>query len=122
VDADTTNKAADAQDAHDGGVHVVDKKILVGVLGALIVLTVVTVGATKVDLGALNIWVAMGIAVAKATLVALYFMHLRYDQPFNAIVFICALAFLALFIGLALLDTTQYQDTLRPGYAPGLER
>ena len=122
MDATTTTPEVPDTAAHDEGVHVVDKRILVGVLGALIVLTIMTVGATRVDLGPMNIWVAMGIAAVKATLVAMYFMHLRYDQPFHAIVFMCAVVFLVIFIGLALLDTLQYQDTLRPGYAPALDR
>ena len=117
------SKANDAHETeHDADVHIVDRKILVGVLGALIVLTVITVAATKVDLGAANIFVAMGIAAVKATLVALYFMHLRWDEPFHGIVFICALVFLVIFIGLALLDTVRYQDDLIPGHAPALER
>ena len=102
--------------------HVVDVKILAGVFGALIVLTAVTVGATNVDLGAANLWVAIGIAAVKAILVAMYFMHLRYDHPFNAIVFVASVVFLVIFIGLAMLDTLQYRDTVIPGYAPTLER
>jgi cytochrome c oxidase subunit 4 len=69
----------------------------------------------------MNLWLALGIATAKATLVLLYFMHLRYDAPVNAIVFVVALLFLALFVGLALLDTTTYQPDLIPNYAPGIK-
>ena len=53
--------------------------------------------------------IALGIATLKASLVALYFMHLRYDNPFYAVVFLAALLFLAIFLSLTLLDTFQYQ-------------
>ncbi len=82
---------------------------LLGVFAVLMVLTALTVAATWVDLGGWNLWIAMGIATVKASLVALYFMHLRYDHPFNGLVFLVALAFLAVFISLALLDTLEYQ-------------
>jgi len=100
------------------GVHVVPLYVLFGVWFALVVLTAVTVGAVKVDLGSLNIWIALSIALVKAALVGLYFMHLRYDQPFNAIVLIGSLLFVVLFTGLALLDTAHYQHELIPGFAP----
>jgi cytochrome c oxidase subunit 4 len=95
---------------HEGVGHVVPLKILFGVWAALMVLTVLTVAVTYVDLGAsVNIFVAMLIAVAKAGLVALYFMHLRWDSPLNGVVLIIALLFVAVFIGIALLDTIEYQ-------------
>jgi len=105
-------------DAHS---HAVPLRILAAVWGTLMILTWVTVSATNFDLGNLNIALALGIAVVKSSYVALYFMHLRYDRPFNAIILICALSFVALFIGLALLDTTQYHSDLIPGYAPEIE-
>lgn len=108
---------------HDGGVgHVVPLRTLIGVLAALLALTVVTVAVTLVDLGSLNLVVALAIAVVKGALVLLYFMHLRWDRPFNAVVFISSLAFVALFIVLALLDTSEYQPELIPGYAPAIDR
>ena len=73
------------------------------------------------DLGQFNIWLALLIAVVKAGLVAMYFMHLRWDRPFNAIVIVSAVLFVTLFIGLALLDTFQYHPDVIPGYAPALK-
>jgi len=102
--------------------HVVPLSLLFAVLGALLVLTVVTVAVTQVDLGALNLVVALGIALVKASLVALYFMHLRWDRPFNAIVLIFALLLVVLFVGLSLLDSVQYQPDVIPGYAPEINR
>ena len=103
-------------------VHVVPVKVLVAVWAALVVLTVVTVAATWVDLGGLNLWLAMAIATLKASLVLLYFMHMRYDAPFNAVVFIVALLFVMLFVAFALIDTHAYGPELIPGYAPGMAR
>lgn len=114
---------ANAGHGHGGagtGAHVMPSKVLVGVWLALLVLTVLTVAAGKVDLGSANIWIALAIALVKASLVGLFFMHLRYDSPFNAIVLIGALLFVVLFVGLALLDTSHYQYELIPGYAPGV--
>ena len=102
-------------------VHVVPLRILVATWAALLVLTVITVAAAKVNLGSLNIVVALGIAVLKSSVVALYFMHLRYDRPFHAIAFIVALLFVFLFITFALIDTQHYRPELIPGYAPAID-
>ncbi len=109
-----------SNDSHAQHVHVVPTKVLVGVWAALIVLTWLTVSATKVDLGSLNIYIALGIAVVKSAFVALYFMHLRYDRPFHGVVFVVAVLFVALFISFALLDTKEYQPDTIPGYAPAI--
>jgi cytochrome c oxidase subunit 4 len=111
------------------GPHV-SLRVLVATIVTLLTLTALTVGATVIDFGgAANLWIAMVIATVKATLVALYFMHLRYDRPFNAVVLLAALLFMVLFIGLTLTDTLQYrpdveryraEDATR--YAPALER
>lgn len=93
-------------------VHVMPFRVLVTVFVALLVLTVATVAVTWVDLGQFNLWLAMAIATVKASLVALYFMHLRYDNPFNGLILIVGLGFLALFLGLVLLDTFQYQSDI----------
>ena len=90
----------------------VSVRVLLTVFALLMVLTVLTVSATRIDLGDWNLVIAMVIATAKAALVALYFMHLRYDHPFNALVFVAALLFLTLFISLALLDTLEYQPDI----------
>jgi cytochrome c oxidase subunit IV len=113
---------AAAGEAHDEHVHIVPFNVLAAVFATLLVLTVVTVAVTKVNLGNFNLWIAMAIATVKASLVVLYFMHMRYERPFNAVVFITALLIVALFIGIALIDTGAYQPELIPGYAPGMPR
>ncbi len=112
-------EAGGRNESHGIG-HVVPFKVLVAVWGTLLVLTVLTVAATKVELGDFNLWVALGIATLKATLVILYFMHMRYDRPFHAIVFVSALLFLTLFVSVSLLDSHAYEPDLMPGYAPGM--
>ena len=103
---------------HHGVGHLVPVKILVGTALALLVLTVITVGASFIDFGTVNIWIALGIAAVKGALVALFFMHLRWDRPFNAIVFVASLAFVAIFISFALTDTREYAPDMEAGNAP----
>ena len=104
---------------HDAAGHVTSVRLLVTVWIGLMVGTWLTVTATYVDLGALNIWIGLAIATVKAALVALYYMHLRWDKPFNAVVFLGAFLFLALFIGIAMMDTGHYQDALIPAAVSG---
>ncbi len=108
--------------AHPSVGHVVPFRVLATVWGTLLVLTVLTVAVAGFDLGRFNLEIALAIATVKASLVLLYFMHMRYDRPMNAIVFIAALLFFMLFVSLALLDTQAYAPDLIPGYAPGLPR
>jgi cytochrome c oxidase subunit 4 len=61
--------------------HVISPRIYLAILAALLVLTTVTVAVAFMDLGALNNVVALSIAVAKAVLVILFFMHVRYSTP-----------------------------------------
>ncbi len=93
--------------------HVIPPGVLLAVFAALMAMTAITVAVTWVDLGPWNLAAAMAIATLKASLVALYFMHLRYDQPFNALVFVAALAFLALFLVLTLMDTVDAEPDVQ---------
>jgi cytochrome c oxidase subunit 4 len=102
--------------------HVTPVDLLLKIWGALVVLTVVTVAVTWVDLGSMNLIVAMGIATVKAALVCLYFMHLRWDRPVNGVIFLTAILFVAIFIAGVLLDTSVYQPDRIPDYAPEMNR
>lgn len=85
------------------------------VLGALLFLTFVTVAASRLDFGSnmINVIIAMVIASIKASLVALFFMHLRWDKPMNAVIFCSSLFFLGLFL------ITCYTDVIsRPPLEP----
>ncbi|MEZ4361801.1 MAG: cytochrome C oxidase subunit IV family protein [Kofleriaceae bacterium] len=111
-------------DHHHGLAHTASLKVLLGTGGSLLFLTLITVLATKVDFGAsTNLAIAMLIAVIKATLVVLFFMHLKYDKIFHSVIFVGALLGAVLFVGFALMDSGQYQETviwdpLHPPAAP----
>jgi len=102
--------------------HIVSFWILAAVCIGLMILTYLTVSATYIDLGGMNLVIAMAIATLKASLVVLFFMHMYWDKPFHAIVFITALLFVALFVVFVLIDTTEYYPDLIPGYAPLMNR
>jgi cytochrome c oxidase subunit 4 len=106
--------------------HIVPIKLLVITCIALLVLTAITVWVSKLDfeelrMGEMNILVAMGVATVKCVIVALIFMHLRWDRSFVGFVFLGSILFVGLFIGLALLDTKEYQPTMIPGDSPQIQ-
>ena len=70
----------------------------------LLILTGTTFVVSGVDLGGLNAVVALVIAMAKALLVALFFMHLRYSRPLMLVVVAAGLLWLAIMITLTLGD------------------
>jgi cytochrome c oxidase subunit IV len=73
--------------SHDQAAHhIVPVPIYVGVFLALIVGTIVTTLVAYVDLGSFNIVVALTIAVCKATLVILFFMHVKYSPRLTKLV------------------------------------
>jgi len=60
--------------------HITPYATYIWILAALLILTFATVAITNVNLGPLSVTTAMLIASIKATLVLLYFMHLKFDQ------------------------------------------
>jgi cytochrome c oxidase subunit 4 len=84
--------------------HVVSPKVYVLILAALLVGTAATVWVAQHDLGPLNLAAALTIAVLKATLVVLFFMHLKYSHRLNWIFFAAAIIWLVLLISLVLVD------------------
>jgi cytochrome c oxidase subunit 4 len=112
----------DQAHAHDADhPHVLPPSVLLGTAGALIAFTVITVVTAQYDLGRLNIVVALGIASVKAALVALFFMHLKYQQRFLTVVIGSAVAFAVLLVTLVVFDTTQYQPDVRAAAAAAAE-
>jgi len=100
-------------DAHgESHAHPLPMKVMLGVIVGLLILTWVTVAVSTVDFGPANIFIALLIAATKASLVGLYFMHLRYENLFYGLILICALAFVALFIAVSLTDTMEYHPDL----------
>jgi len=84
--------------------HVVSWKVYLAVFLALVVLTVITVQVAGHDFGELNLVVALAVAVTKATLVVLYFMHARYSERLTRVVIASSVAFLAILLFLLLTD------------------
>ena len=84
--------------------HIVSYKTVITVWLLLLMLTGVTVGASRIDLGSLNIWVALGIAAIKSGLVISIFMHMKYESPVFKLFLLIALSVLAIFVGLTLMD------------------
>ena len=80
--------------------HVIPRKVYYAVFAALMVMTAVTVFIATIDLGVLNTAIAMAVAVTKATLVVLYFMHVRHSSQLTKV--FVASGFIWLFILLSL--------------------
>ncbi|MEQ8847064.1 cytochrome C oxidase subunit IV family protein [Botrimarina sp.] len=116
-----------SHDAHSH--HITSPQLLWATFAALVALTLLTVAVSSyvhlerfpaqvflpmvfddpVDVRWLDMPITLAIATAKALLVAVIFMHLQHDKLFNAILLIGAVVFMVLFIGMALLDSGQYQ-------------
>ena len=84
--------------------HIVPYRTFILVWIALLILKGVTVAVAQFHFGALNVWVALGIATLKAGLVVAVFMHMKYEQPLFKLALLAALAILAIFIGLTFFD------------------
>ena len=84
--------------------HVVSRRVYLAVFAALVVLTGVTVLVTGFDFGPLNLIVALGVAVTKASLVVLYFMHARYSPRLTGVVIASSIAFFVILVFLTLTD------------------
>jgi len=84
--------------------HIVPRSLYYAVFAALMVLTAVTVGAAFIDLGALNVGVALGIAVVKAALVVLFFMHVKYSSRLVQLVVLASIFWLLILFLVTLSD------------------
>ncbi len=74
------------------------------VFATLMLLTAATVGAAELDLGVFNNVVMLGIAVTKATLVMLFFMHVRYGPRLVQTIAVAGFAWLAILVTFTLAD------------------
>ena len=83
---------------------VVPVGVYVAVFAALLILTAMTTAAAFHDLGPMNNVVALGIAALKATLVVLFFMHVRYGTRLIPLVVAAGLFWLVILIALSLTD------------------
>jgi cytochrome c oxidase subunit 4 len=78
--------------------HIVPIPVYVGVFLALIVGTIVTTLVAYIDLGPFNIVIALFVAVCKATLVILFFMHVKYSPLLTKLVVICGVFWLIILL------------------------
>jgi cytochrome c oxidase subunit 4 len=115
---DTTHAPAEAGPAHGhdapdghgadahgyGPHHVTPASTFLKVLIALLILTAITVGASRIDFGSANLLIAMLIACVKASLVIAIFMHVKWDTAINKIVFLSSFLFLSLLFLFTLSD------------------
>jgi len=83
---------------------IIPYQTLILVLAALLVLTGVTIGVSYLDLGVFNVPITLAIASAKASLVLLYFMHLKYEGIAIKASFIGTICFLAIMISFTFWD------------------
>ena len=84
--------------------HVTPIRVYLLIFGALMVGTALTVWAAFLELGAFNDIVAMAIAATKATLVVLYFMHVRHSTRLTKITVLAGFLWLAILVALTLSD------------------
>jgi len=94
--------------------HVVPKKLYFLVFAALIFFTALTTGVAFVNLGKWNTVVALAIAVSKASLVVLFFMHLRWSSGLTRMALLAAFVWFAILITLTLSDEFTRQWTPVP--------
>ena len=84
--------------------HIVPTRVYYTIFAALMVGTYLTVQAAFVDLGAFNTVVALAIACTKATLVVLYFMHVRYSTRLTWAVVVGSVFWLGILLALTFGD------------------
>ena len=98
------SNSASGHGQHQEMGHLVPYAVFLRVFVALLVLTAITVLVSLKDFGMLNIVVAMTVASIKALIVALFFMHLKYENPLTWLYAMFPIGLLSLLIGLVFLD------------------
>ncbi len=85
--------------------HITSNKTYLIVWAALMVMTAITVYVSYINFGMLNIVIALAVASIKASIVALYFMHLKFEDSITWVFALFPLLLLALLIGMTITDT-----------------
>ncbi len=98
---------AHAEHAH----HITPFRTLLGVFLGLVFLTILTVTTSRLDLGVLDVPVALAIALGKAALVVVFFMALKWDNRVNGVVLALGVLFVSIFLVFTLFDTAFRGDT-----------
>lgn len=102
--SDNATTAVVQEGHHSEEHHPLGDNLLLKVYTALIILTGITVAASVYYPGQVGIGVAMVVTPLKATLILMYFMHLKYERPVFVIMFLVAVAILAIVMGLTFFD------------------
>ena len=112
-ESDIRARAAAEADVHD---HIVPPRVYVTVFGILLLMTATTTAVAFVDLGPWNTVAALVIAAFKATLVVLFFMHIKYNRPLMRVVVAGGLFWLAILLLLT------FSDFATRGWLPVYQR
>jgi cytochrome c oxidase subunit 4 len=99
--------------------HISPKSTYYAIFAALMLGTAITVAVAFVNLGSFNFPVAIGIAITKATLVILFFMHAKYSSRLTKLFVGTAFFFLAILLGLSLTDYLSRGMKTYPGGSAG---
>jgi len=101
---DHATEVLDTEPTHHAE-HIVGPKVYGIIFGLLLIFTASTVGASYLELGTFNAVVALGIAVIKAVLVILFFMHVKYaSEKLTKMVIVASIFWLLLLLLLSLAD------------------
>lgn len=84
--------------------HVVPQKVYVLVFVTLLCLTLITVDVAFYNFGWLNIYIALMIATVKATIVVMYFMHVKYSSRLTWVFAIAGIFWMVILFTLTLSD------------------
>jgi len=94
-----------SEHTHHEEKHITSYKTYFLVWVILMILTFITVYISYLDFGQLNLVIAMLVASVKAGAVALFFMHLKFEDPITWLYALFPLGLLALLMGMTILDT-----------------
>lgn len=111
--ANATHSHSSDDHGHGDEPHVLPLQVYLGVWGALMVLTILTVAVSRFDFGSANTFVALIVATIKGSLVVGFFMHLRYDNRLYTIILLASLLFVSIFFTPTLIDL-HTRDALDP--------
>jgi cytochrome c oxidase subunit 4 len=103
-------------DQRDDHHHIVMPATYVKIIVVLMVLLIVTVLAANVEMGIFNIPIALGIAILKAVLIMMYFMHLKFSSKLVWIFAGAAFVFVGIMFGLTLSDYFTRDWLVNPGH------
>ena len=96
--------------------HIAPLRLYFTIFAALMVLTIVTVAVTYVHLGAFNLAVALAIAITKAALVILFFMHVKYSPKLIKVTIGCSFFFLLIMFVITMSDYLSRGQMGLPAY------